>query len=265
MNPKVKIIILNWNQPQLTIDCIESVEKIKYDNYDILIIDNGSDDDSINIIEKEYSDIEILPLDKNYKFAGAYNRAIEHVENKDVEYLLLLNNDTIVSSDLIANFVENIKDNPNCIFGAKIYYLNNKKKIWYAGGKIKLNKGKIYHIGIGEIESGKYNANVETDYVTGCCMFAKKNIFTSLNGFDSSFNMYGEDVDFCIRANALGFKSIFIYNCLVWHHVSASISSTNKILTQISSMWKLTQKHNNGLSKYSAFLNYLINSMRKLF
>ena len=159
----------------------------------------------------------------------------------------------------------NIKDNPNCIFGAKIYYLNNKKKIWYAGGKIKLNKGKIYHIGIGEIESGKYNANVETDYVSGCCMFANKNIFTSLNGFDSSFNMYGEDVDFCIRANALGFKSIFIYNCLVWHHVSASISSKNKILTQISSMWKLTQKHNNGLSKYSAFLNYLINSMSKLF
>ena len=120
MTPKVKVIILNWNQPQLTIDCIKSVDKSRYDNFEILVIDNGSDDNSINLLKKEFPNIEILSLNKNYKFAGAYNRAIDYISNQEIDYLLLLNNDTIVDSDLVQNFIKCIKCNPNSILGAKI-------------------------------------------------------------------------------------------------------------------------------------------------
>ena len=86
MNPHVKILILNWNGCKLTLDCLQSVSQIKYDNYSIMVIDNGSTDDSIESIHREYPDVEILAIQENVGFGPAYNFAFEHLKQQTVVY-----------------------------------------------------------------------------------------------------------------------------------------------------------------------------------
>ena len=263
MKPSVKVIILNWNQAQITIDCIKSVEKISYENFSILVIDNGSDDNSIELLHNEFPNIEILSLDKNYKYAGAYNLAFNHINKEKIDYLMLLNNDTIVHSDIVTNFIKNINPSTNFIFGPKIYYYKDKNKIWYAGGIVDLRNGKLYHRGIREIDYNQYNTNFDIDYVSGCCMFAPKEVFLLLKGFDTNFNMYGEDVDFCIRANNNNIKCTYIYDSLAWHHVSASINKKKKVFVKILSIWKLMHKHLSFINKFRGFIFYIVRNLYK--
>ncbi|GAI89148.1 unnamed protein product, partial [marine sediment metagenome] len=101
MNPLVYIIILNWNGKDLTMDCLKSLAKVQYDNYKILVVDNGSNDNSVDVIKKEYPNVEILQLDKNIGYAAGNNAGFEFIKIKNPDYIIFLNNDTIVDKKFI--------------------------------------------------------------------------------------------------------------------------------------------------------------------
>tara|TARA_Y100000590_G_scaffold156139_1_gene179489 strand:+ start:1961 stop:2713 length:753 start_codon:yes stop_codon:yes gene_type:complete len=247
MNPHVYILILNWNGKSVLEACIDSVLKIDYSNYTILVIDNNSSDGSGNLVKVKYPNIEYLQLDKNYGFAEGYNQSFKYLKNKKTEFILLLNNDTEVDSDILKNFI--IASNyygQNNIFGGKIFYKKNPQKIWYAGGKVNLKMGYIAHVGIRRKDSYKYSIQKSTDYVTGCCLFTSMEIIDKLDGFDTRFNMYGEDVDICLRARQKDVRCIFLPKVILWHHVSSSIGgnfSLKKNIKKIKSYKKLIFKH----------------------
>ena len=149
MKPNIKILILNWNGKDLLKSCLDSVLAIDYPNYSVLVIDNGSTDGSLDMIKENYSKVEILALDKNYGFAGGYNQYFTQLKKESSEFIMLLNNDTEVDSDILNSLNEARKFfGDNHIYGGKIYYHDDPESIWYAGGRVNLKWGRICHRGI---------------------------------------------------------------------------------------------------------------------
>ena len=245
MNPKIHVLVLNWNGSQYLGQCLDSIRKNNYSNYDITVIDNNSSDDSLSKIKK--FNIPIVSHSYNYKYAKGYNKAIFNFDNDDSDYYLLLNNDVICDSNLISSFVEGInKYGSNCIMGAKIFDANNKDQIWYAGGKFGFFNFFVSHYGIRKKNNIKYDKDYKTGYITGCCLLISKENFYNLKGFNENFNMYGEDVDLSIRAQNIGIDCYYIYKAELWHYISSSYGgsySLSKNISKFSSLFKLILKY----------------------
>ena len=221
--PLVYIIVLNWNGRYLLDDCLQSLKNVSYENFKILLVDNASTDDSVEFVKNEYLDIELLILDHNYGYAIGNNRGFNFVVNQGAEFVIFLNNDTFVDENFIRPLLDPFKDESIGQTVPKVYYADDREKIWYAGGKINFWTGNTYHQGIRETDSEKYNKIKETDYATGCCFCIRAEDFTSLNGFDESFRMYGQDSELSLRLRRKGQKVYFIPESKIYHKVSASI------------------------------------------
>jgi len=247
MTPHIKILILNWNGKDLLQHCLDSVIAIDYPNFSVMVIDNSSSDGSLEIVKGNYPSVEILALDQNYGFSGGYNRCFSQLEKESSEFIMLLNNDTEVDSDILNSFNgAREKFGDNHIYGCKIYYKDNPETIWYAGGKVNLKLVWISHKGIRNMDSEDYSLPMKTDYVTGCCLFTSMEVINQLNGFDERFNMYGEDVDFCLRAKQNGINCYYWPDAKLWHHVSASLGGAftiKKLNKKIIGYFKIILKH----------------------
>ncbi len=249
VNQSVTVIVLNWNGRELLEDCLGSLEKVDYNNFNVLVVDNGSTDKSVNYIKTTFPSVDVLELGENLGYAAGNNAGFKHaVLAYNMEYVIFLNNDTIVEENFIEPLLVPFRNNNVGQTIPKIFYAGEKNKIWYAGGRVNLWTGNIYHEGIREIDSERFNKIKNTDYATGCCFCIKTSDFEKLNGFDESFRMYGEDVDLSIRVRNIGRIILLAPNSKIWHKVSASIGgefSFNKILRKFRSLLKLYYLHSN--------------------
>jgi len=249
MTAHIKILILNWNGKHILKPCLDSIKKIDYSNYSVMVIDNGSSDDSVKMVNENFPEVDILELKKNYGYSGGYNRCFTKLKDEPSEYIMLLNNDTEVDSDILNSFNDaREKFGDNHIYGGKIYYQGNPEKIWYAGGNMNLKYAKISHRGIRQNDSAEFSKPLQTDYITGCCLFTSMEVINQLNGFDERFNMYGEDVDLCLRAKKEEINCYYWPDAKLYHHVSASLGgafSMKKLSKKILGMGRLLIKHYN--------------------
>jgi GT2 family glycosyltransferase len=221
--PSIAIVILNWNGKENTCECLESVAKITYQNYQVIVADNGSTDGSVTAIAQKFSHTMIIENGDNLGYAEGNNRAITYAIEQGFDYVLLLNNDAIVDPHLLDNFMSVSESNPNAgVFGAKIYYLSEPQKIWFAGGKI-LPELLTSHEGFGEIDDKLLWEEVRPiDYACGCALLVKSEVIKKIGALESKFFLMWEETDFCCRARAAGFECLFVPKALVWHKISAS-------------------------------------------
>jgi len=236
---QIAIIILNWNKPELTLDTVNSVLKINHRNfnYQIFLVDNGSSDDSLNIFQKKFKDnirVTIIRNDTNLGFVGGNNTAIKHILKQDFNAVLLLNNDVLVDPDFLENLNKNLSK--YSLLAPKIYFAPGfeyhhdrytKKEqghvIWFAGGQIDWNNIYGSHIGVDEVDKGQRDQiNNTVDFLTGCCLLVKREVFEKIGFLDNQFFMYLEDADFCQRAKINGFKIAYIPSSKIWHINSGS-------------------------------------------
>ena len=266
MNLHIKVLILNWNGSTLISQCLASIEKLTYDNFSTMVIDNASSDDSIAKIHTNYPSVDVLALDKNYGFGPAYNLAFKYLENSESELVLILNNDTIVEPDLLDQLVSGVSlHGSEHLFCPTIHYLDSPNKIWYAGGKVNLSVGQLAHAGLRQENKGQFSEICHTGFVTGCCILASLQSLKTLGGFDEDFNMYAEDVDLCLRGKAMGIDSIFVPEAKIYHKVSASIGgefSMIKLRRKLQSIKKLMSKH---CSTYELLIGYPLYLIRIFF
>lgn len=232
MSPKVSIIILNWNGWKDTIECLESLKNIDYPNYEIIVVDNNSRDDSAKKL-KEYinSDgrqIVFITNENNLGFAGGNNVGIKYVLEKskiDNEYILLLNNDTIVDPQFLSYLIKiGESDERIGILGPLIYYYDEPKRIQFGGGKIKKFMTRGVHIGLNEIDQGQFSDidyNI-VDYYTGCALMIKKEVIDKIGLMPEDYFLYYEDVDWNLKAKKAGYLSVIIPKSKIWHKVSRS-------------------------------------------
>ncbi len=241
-NPKVAVIVLSWNGKEMTLACLESLAASDYPSLDIYLVDNASSDGTVESVKTAFAErIRLIANSENLGFAGGNNVGIRKALEDGAAYVLLLNNDTTVAPDMISHLVAAARSNPQMgIFAPKIYYESPPDQIWFAGGDVSLARGTVRHIGIREVDRGQYDAPRRVDYVSGCALMARRDVFEKIGVLDETYKMYFEDTDFCMRAQLSGFGCYFVPAGRMWHKISPSTGgqmSPRKIKRKLKSSW----------------------------
>lgn len=219
----VMIIVLTWNNFKDTAECLQSLQKIDYPNYRVVLIDNGSEDDSINKISSLYPELTIIENKKNLGYAGGNNVGIKYAASERAEYILLLNNDLIVEESLVSEFIrvsEQYRDAG--ILGGSNYYYDKRNMIQFSGGIIDWKRGNVIDTTRHKIDEGQFERVREVDTVAGSCLFIPAKIIKQIGLLDIRYFLNFEETDWCQRIKKAGYR---VYSCLaakVWHKVSVS-------------------------------------------
>lgn len=245
---KITAIILNWQQPDLTIKTVDSCLKSKSSIFklNILIVDNGSTDDSLTQFKKKYksnSDIEIISSKENLGFASGNNFGINHVLRQNPDYILIANNDLQFSPDFLIKLYSKIKKNPKSIVIPKIYFApgfeyhqhryqkkDQGKVIWAMGGEIDWQNIYGSNIYIDKVDLGLFDeSKIKPDFASGCCFLVSQNFFKDVGLFDSRYFLYLEDVELSLRAKNKGYNITPEFDSKIWHYNSGSTKAGSVI------------------------------------
>jgi GT2 family glycosyltransferase len=217
-SPRVSIIILNWNSYEVTRDCLLSLQKVGYPNYEVVLVDNGSVDGSPDKLAQEFPSVRLVRNATNLGFAGGNNVAIRDILARGSDYLLLLNNDTIVAPNFLEELLHAAESKPEIgLLNPKILYYDPADRIWYAGGSYKMGWSFARHCGVNRIDNGKYNQTREVSFVTGCALLAKAEVVRRVGLLDEMFFFGFEDLDWCVRAKKKGFSALYVPSAVIWH------------------------------------------------
>lgn len=239
---KIAIIILHFNNKIDTLGCLKSLESISKNNFviNIYIVDNGSKEP----FSADSSSYKVIRSELNLGFSEGNNIGIRYALKKEADYILLLNNDTIVHKSLLEELCKVAELNAsNGVIVPKIFFAPgfefhkdryNKeqlgKVIWYAGGKMDWNNVIGYHRGVDEVDRGQYDKIEETEFATGNCMLIKKEVFEKVGFFDKRYFLYYEDGDFSIRVKKAEYKIMFVPTAKLWHKNAASAGGSGSNL-----------------------------------
>jgi GT2 family glycosyltransferase len=175
--PKVSIIVLSWNSYDVTRDCLLSLRKIDYPAFEVVLVDNGSVDGSGKKLAQDFPEVKVILNDKNLGFTGGNNVGMRDVLARGTDYLLLLNNDTIVAPNFLTELVHVAEsDERISMVNPKIYYFEPADKIWYAGGEYVPWKTFPVHFGLRESDVGSYDQTKEVSFVSGCALLVKAEV-----------------------------------------------------------------------------------------
>jgi GT2 family glycosyltransferase len=258
-NPKVAILLLNYNGWKDAIKCLESVYKTTYPNWEIILIDNGSEDDSVLKIkewafkysggrksikyieelfydEKEwgilplYQKLSILRIKKNCGFTGSNNIGIEYVlREKETDYIVLLSNDTVVEKEFLGELVRiATSDEKIGLLQPKMLKMANPKIIDSTGHVFGFGSIGIVDRGVGEIDKGQYDNKLDIiGACAGACMY-KREMLEDVGLFDKNFFMYYEDAELSWRAHKQGWKGRFVPSAIVYHKRAGTTGKDKK-------------------------------------
>ena len=219
----IYIITLNWNGYNDTSELLESLKKINSPEFKVLVVDNNSTSDDVNKLKINYKGfIDVIECDTNLGFAGGNNVGINKALNENADYILLINNDTIVELNFLNVLIDKILSEKDIgIVAPQINYYDEPEKIWSAGGKI--NKIRGAGVALENIyEKDKIDNDRFVDFVSGCCMLIRKDVFRKAGLFDDSFFLYVEDTDFCFRVRKAGYKILLTPSSKIFHKVYKS-------------------------------------------
>lgn len=213
------VVIPNWNGKELLEDCLQSLFKQSFKEFEVILADNNSTDDSLEYVKKFFPQVRIIRLNKNFGFARAIN---EGVRVSDAEYVVFLNNDTSVDKNWLKNLIKCVKNHPEVIsVNSKLLNYYDRKKIDGAG--ILINEaGQAKSLGWQDRDEGQYEKEQYIFGASGGGSLFKRKEFIRVGLFDESFFMYSEEVDFAFRAQFQGYKSIFCPQAIVYHKHKAT-------------------------------------------
>jgi GT2 family glycosyltransferase len=228
--PEVAIVVLNWNGWKDTLACLESLQRVTYPNCRVLVVDNGSTDDSLARIagwvgrQADGGRVAVVPAGSNRGYAGGNNLGIRRALEQGARYVLILNNDTLVEPDFLTRLVEGMeRGGPQVgIAGPKVYALDAPRVLQSVGARIDYWKGKYPPIGCGEVDAGQYDEPRAVDYVSGAAMLVRREAIERVGMMEEGFFLYVEEVDWCCRAWKMGFRVVVVPASRIWHAGAAS-------------------------------------------
>jgi GT2 family glycosyltransferase len=222
--PQVGIVILNWNGREVLRDCLRSVFALRYPRFEVIIVDNGSKDDSVAMLRREFPHCLLIENSTNRGFCEANNQGISLALSRGYRYTMILNNDTILEPNCLAFLVQRAESSSQiAAVSPKIYFANPPDRIWFGGGTFSYWKGRNGHLGHRERDMGQWNTPKEIEFVCGCAFLASESSWRRIGGFDERFFRSCEDADWSIRAKKAGLKLFYEPSSCLWHRESFDI------------------------------------------
>lgn len=248
MSKKIAVVILNWNGKSFLEQFLPSVKKFS-EEADIIIADNRSTDDSVPFLKEHYPTFKILQLDKNYGFAGGYNKALELVNSK---YYVLLNSDVEVTKDWLSPMFEML-ENDNSIAACQPKIKDFKKRTHFeyagAGGGFIDNLGYPFCRGrvfdTLEEDAGQFNDPSEVFWASGASMFIRSDAYHRIGGLDEFFFAHMEEIDLCWRLKNEGNKIMVCPSSTVYHVGGGTLNKINPKKTFLNFRNSLLMLHKN--------------------
>ena len=244
---KIYIVLINYNGQKDTVECLESLLKIKHIDFEFstIVVDNYPEN-RIEIDENKFKDINLKVIFNpvNSGFSGGNNVGIKEALKNDADYILLLNNDTYVKEDFLQKLLDFAEKNEKAgLIVPKIYFAKGNefhkdrykkeelgKVFWYAGGDMDWRNVIGSHRGVDEVDHGQYDEVVQTDFATGCCVLIKSEVIKKIGVLDEKYFLYYEDSDFSERAKKAGFRIYYLPTSIIWHKNAGSTGGSGSKL-----------------------------------
>lgn len=245
-HPSVAVVILNWNGRYFLEKFLPSVYNSTYPNIRFVVGDNASTDDSVDFVRAQYPQVELIINDKNYGFAGGYNRVLEHV---DADYYVLLNSDVEVSPNWIEPIIAYLEAHTDvAVVQPKLRAYHDRDRFEYAGAAggfidrfgFPFCRGRIFQEA--EVDHGQYNDPQEIFWASGAAFFIRKQCWEEAGGFDEDFFAHMEEIDLCWRLKRLGYKIAYCPDAIVYHVGGGTLASSNPFKTKLNfrnNLWML--------------------------
>jgi GT2 family glycosyltransferase len=219
------VVVLCWNGRDDTSACLDSVLRLEYPNRRVVVVDNGSSDDTVAMVRTHFPWVGIVENGQNLGYAGGNNVGIKYALGEKIEYVFVLNNDTVLDRGCVTELVADLETHPQAAAAApKSYFFDAPETLYFAGGKIKPD-GDTVHLGAGETDGPAFGASCETEWLTGCAIMFRADALIKVGLFHPDYFLVYEDSDWSLRARRAGFELRFAAQAKLWHKVSRSFGN----------------------------------------
>ena len=231
MKPLVSIVIVIWNGVADTLECLRSLSKDTYPNKEIIVVDNGSTDDSAARIREEGFNVTLLSCPLNLGFTGGNNVGLSEALRRGAKYAFLLNNDTTVDPGALSILVETAEGLPDAgVLSPAVYYHDTPREVWFSGATLCLARGEALHSNLpaGGTGPGVFptagigHGAFPSPWVSGCAMLARMDAVRQVGGFDDRFFLTWEDVDWCCRMRMARWEVLVVSAACIYHKCGRS-------------------------------------------
>ena len=253
--PLVYVVVLTYNHCQDTLQAIESLSRMTYPNYKLLIADNQSIDGTVGIVRKKYPNVEILVHPSNLGFAAGINPGLQHALDHGADFILAINNDVLVAPYMLTDLVRVMKPN----IGASapmIYYLDDPERIWSIGFSKHVLLLEMRGGARGQIDRGQWQTPFEVDYLLGCAILLSSSMLRDIGLFDERYFFYYEDLDLSLRARQRGYRLLTVPQAKMWHKGAGSsgVGSAFRTYQMARGSVIFFRSHACGLQRPASFL-----------
>lgn len=261
MKSDVVVILVNYNGGKDTLECVKSLHESEYP-VDIIVVDNASTNgDPMMFEEYDNEKFHLILLNENLGFAGGNNIAIEYAIKQNYEYILLLNNDTIVDRNMVGYLRE--KSASKCVTVPLMLYYDEPSCIWFAGGEISCRTGRVIHC-FGDKQVADVSPKLierKCTFATGCCIMLATETIKNIGVMDESFFMYAEDLEYSIRLLENSVDILFVPKAKLWHKVgksSGGMKSNFSIYYNTRNNLRIIRQNKKFFKSYAVFVFIII-------
>jgi GT2 family glycosyltransferase len=220
--PPVTVLVLTWGRFDETVECLESLRRVRYAALHVLVVDNASGGDYVPRLQERFPEIEIVASPVNLGYAGGNNLGLRHAIAKGAAFVLVLNNDTVVDPDLVAALVAAAEKEPRiAAVGARVMQMENPDRVYCVGGHLTWNPPLIQLEGL-DATAPEVSKPCDMGMVAGCAVLFRAVALRHIGFFDERFFAYHEDVDWCTRAREAGHRVVYEPTAVI-HHRRAPI------------------------------------------
>ncbi len=263
--PLVSAVVLTWNQLSLVLDCLDSLRRIDYPRFRVVAVDNGSQDGTAAMIRERCPDVTVVENRQNLGFAEGNNVGIRRSLADGADYVMLLNDDTVVAPEMVRELITFAELRPAVgIVGPVIRYQDVPHIIWSAGNTIDWRTGSLRRLCANRRDSEAPTRPYGVDYVTGCALCIKREVIERIGLLDARYFIYYEESDWCMRARAKGYEVMVIPSARIWHKVSATMKQDSPATTyyMTRNAFLFLARHMRGRARVAALARVSLRELR---
>ena len=222
--PKVFVITLNWNGKEWLEDCLSSILAMDYPDFEVVMVDNGSTDGSVQFVREKFPSVHLVETGSNLGYARGFNAGLEFAASRGAEYFLIMNNDTVIDRGALKALVETALTQERAGFvTGKIYFHNHPDTLQTVGKNENPITWNGKHIGWGEKDTGQYETVEERAFIDDVITLVDRRLYDEVGGYDPQFFLQCEEFDWQVRAKEKGWKFYYTPMAKLWHRVSMSM------------------------------------------